>query len=212
MIINVWSILSCIWQYVLHSENYCSRSRTDIKCLFACSYKNRFSVCCFVGKTCSCFLKPFRFKIVLAPVWLQNKLALSSCYLSCWGHAHGIIWKPWDFYIRKLKKFRPILKNSISKNRMFKKKKSNYENWRKLRRKLKLAKLHCTECDLKGQKGLCTWLQRLFFCNLAFKYNMNWRQEIQIVLRSGHFQAKISLKIDILKCLKITIDQFDKFI
>ena len=60
-------------------------------------------MCCFVGKTCSCFLKPFRFKIVLAPVWLQNKLALSSCYLSCWGHAHGIIWKPWDFYIRKQK-------------------------------------------------------------------------------------------------------------
>ena len=50
-------------------------------------------------------------------------------------------------------------------------------------------------CDLKGQKRLLTWLQRSFFCNLAFKYNMNWRQEIQIVLRSGHFQAKISIKL-----------------
>ena len=36
-------------------------------------------------------------------------------------------------------------------------------------------------CDLKGQKRLLTWLQRSFFCNLASKYNMNWRQEIQII-------------------------------
>ena len=146
------------WSYWIQKNVASAQGHEVSFCMFYTSSpltKHIFSaVCCFVGKTCSCFLKPFRFKIVLAPVWLQNKLALSSCYLSCWGHAHGIIWKPWDFYIRKqkiladsLRFFHKTLDLKEKCNQTKERKKSycsNYENWRKLRRKLKLFKLHCT--------------------------------------------------------------------